>query len=38
MAEVLCVYRQYKRHGTLSLLAGIDLLTGKVFHALVSRP
>jgi hypothetical protein len=24
----------YKRHGTLSLLAGIDLLTGKV-HALV---
>src|SRR5262245_28614343 len=26
---------EYKRHGTLSLLAGIDLLTGKV-HALVS--
>jgi transposase len=26
--------REYKRHGTLSLLAGIDLLTGKV-HALV---
>src|SRR6202040_4119759 len=25
---------EYKRHGTLSLLAGIDLLTGKV-HALV---
>ena len=25
---------KYKRHGTLSLLAGIDLLTGKV-HALV---
>jgi hypothetical protein len=29
---------EYKRHGTLSLLAGIDLLTGKV-HALVrDRP
>ncbi|KRP85032.1 hypothetical protein AOQ73_39925 [Bradyrhizobium pachyrhizi] len=26
--------QEYKRHGTLSLLAGIDLLTGKV-HALV---
>ena len=26
---------EYKRHGTLSLLAGIDLLTGKV-HALVN--
>jgi len=25
---------EYKRHGTLSLLAGIDLLTGKV-HAIV---
>ena len=25
---------EYKRHGTVSLLAGIDLLTGKV-HALV---
>jgi len=25
---------EYKRHGTLSLVAGIDLLTGKV-HALV---
>ena len=25
---------EYKRHGTLSLLAGIDLLSGKV-HALV---
>jgi hypothetical protein len=25
---------EYKRHGTLSLLAGIDLLTGKI-HALV---
>ena len=25
---------EYKRHGTLSLLAGIDLLTGKV-HALI---
>ena len=25
---------EYKRHGTLSLLAGIDLVTGKV-HALV---
>jgi hypothetical protein len=25
---------EYKRYGTLSLLAGIDLLTGKV-HALV---
>src|SRR4051794_25235359 len=25
---------EYRRHGTLSLLAGIDLLTGKV-HALV---
>src|SRR5260370_29987332 len=25
---------EYKRHGTLSLLAGIDLLTGKV-HALL---
>jgi hypothetical protein len=25
---------EYKRHGTLSLLAGVDLLTGKV-HALV---
>ena len=28
---------EYKRHGTLSLLAGIDLLTGKV-HALVRDP
>src|SRR5260221_7610482 len=29
---------EYKRHGTLSLLAGIDLLSGKV-HALVrDRP
>ena len=28
---------EYKRHGTLSLLAGIDLLTGKV-HALVRPP
>ena len=28
---------EYKRHGTLSLLAGIDLLTGKV-HALVTPP
>jgi hypothetical protein len=28
---------EYKRHGTLSLLAGIDLLTGKV-HALVKDP
>jgi hypothetical protein len=28
---------EYKRHGTLSLLAGIDLLTGKV-HALVRSP
>jgi transposase len=27
---------EYKRHGTLSLLAGIDLLTGKV-HALVKE-
>ena len=27
---------EYKRHGTLSLLAGIDLLTGKV-HALVTE-
>ena len=27
---------EYKRHGTLSLLAGIDLLTGKV-HALEDR-
>ena len=27
---------EYKRHGTLSLLAGIDLLTGKV-HALVEE-
>src|SRR5712671_540270 len=27
---------EYKRHGTLSLLAGIDLLTGKV-HALVAE-
>src|SRR5260221_7459271 len=27
---------EYKRHGTLSLLAGIDLLTGKV-HALVQE-
>jgi hypothetical protein len=25
---------EYKRHGTVSLLAGIDLVTGKV-HALV---
>ena len=25
---------KYKRHGTISLLAGIDLVTGKV-HALV---
>ena len=25
---------EYKRHGTISLLAGIDLVTGKV-HALV---
>jgi hypothetical protein len=38
MAEVLCVYRmvtcfardhEYKRHGTVSLLAGIDLVTGQ---------
>jgi len=28
---------EYKRHGTLSLLAGIDLLTGKV-HALIKGP
>ena len=28
---------EYKNHGTLSLLAGIDLLTGKV-HALVREP
>lgn len=28
---------EYRRHGTLSLLAGIDLLTGKV-HALVKPP
>src|SRR3974390_2288557 len=28
---------EYRRHGTLSLLAGIDLLTGKV-HALVRDP
>src|SRR5260370_32259427 len=27
---------EYKRHGTLSLLAGIDLLSGKV-HALVKE-
>jgi hypothetical protein len=27
---------EYKRHGTLSLLAGIDLLTGEV-HALEDR-
>jgi transposase len=27
---------EYKRHGTLSLLAGIDLTTGKV-HALVKE-
>ena len=27
---------EYKRHGTVSLLAGIDLLTGKV-HALVNK-
>jgi transposase len=28
---------EYKRHGTVSLLAGIDLITGKV-HALVQGP
>jgi len=34
--EHTCVFRdyEYKRHGTVSLLAGIDLLTGEV-HALV---
>ena len=30
------VAHEYKRHGTVSLLAGIDQLTGKV-HALVRR-
>ena len=28
---------EYKRHGTLTLMAGIDLLTGHV-HALVKEP
>src|ERR1700745_46108 len=32
--DTLARDHEYKRHGTLSLLAGIDLLTGKV-HALV---
>jgi len=34
MHATLARDHEYKRHGTLSLLAGIDLLTGKV-HALV---
>jgi transposase len=29
---------EYKRHGTLSLLAGIDLLTGKVHACVENRP
>jgi len=28
---------EYKRHGTLSLLAGIDLLTGKVHASVEGR-
>jgi len=37
-AEYTCVFRdyEYKRHGTVSLLAGIDLLTGHV-HGLVKN-
>jgi len=36
--EHTCVFRdyEYKRHGTVSLLAGIDLLTGRV-HGLVKN-
>ena len=32
--QAFCRDHEYKRHGTVSLLAGIDLLTGQV-HALV---
>ena len=29
---------EYKRHGTLSLLAGIDLITGKIYYKIFERP
>lgn len=29
---------EYKRHGTLSLLAGIDLISGRVYYKVFERP
>lgn len=29
---------EYKRHGTLSLLAGIDLISGKIYYKIFERP
>lgn len=29
---------EYKRHGTLSLLAGIDLISGRIFYKVFERP
>jgi transposase len=29
---------EYKRHGTLSLLAGIDLISGRIYYKVFERP
>jgi len=29
---------EYKRHGTLTLLAGIDLISGKIYYKIFERP